>query len=88
MPVSKPKKLTKAERQAMLPVLEENKECPYCKIGLIVKRHGKWGDFLGCTSFPRCAATKHLETDDIGARNYKEEKSNFEIINGRLVERK
>lgn len=28
--------------------------CPRCKQGVLVKRHGKNGDFWGCTNYPRC----------------------------------
>jgi len=28
--------------------------CPRCKQGLMVKRHGKNGDFWGCSNYPRC----------------------------------
>ena len=74
----------------MKPVLrlEENKECPYCKVGTIVHRSGKYGDFLACSAFPRCAVTQHIKgTEDIGARDFKDEPS-FEIINGKIVPKK
>lgn len=28
--------------------------CPRCKIGVMQKRHGKNGDFWGCSNYPRC----------------------------------
>lgn len=28
--------------------------CPRCKQGVLVKRHGKNGDFWGCSNYPRC----------------------------------
>ena len=28
--------------------------CPRCKQGILVKRHGRNGDFWGCTNYPRC----------------------------------
>lgn len=31
--------------------------CPRCHQGVLVKRHGKKGDFWGCTNFPRCRMT-------------------------------
>lgn len=30
------------------------KECPSCKTGHLVVKHGKRADFLGCTNFPKC----------------------------------
>ena len=31
--------------------------CPRCHQGVLLKRHGKKGDFWGCTNFPRCRMT-------------------------------
>ena len=31
--------------------------CPRCHQGIMTKRHGKNGDFWGCTNFPRCRMT-------------------------------
>ncbi|WP_347906589.1 UvrD-helicase domain-containing protein [Pseudomonas grandcourensis] len=28
--------------------------CPVCKVGVIVERNGKYGDFKSCSNFPRC----------------------------------
>ena len=28
--------------------------CPRCKQGVLVKRHGRNGDFWGCSNYPRC----------------------------------
>ncbi|MFP3677199.1 UvrD-helicase domain-containing protein [Pseudomonas sp. SIMBA_041] len=28
--------------------------CPVCKVGVIVERTGKYGDFKSCSNFPRC----------------------------------
>lgn len=28
--------------------------CPRCKVGVMQKRHGKNGDFWGCSNYPRC----------------------------------
>ena len=33
--------------------------CPYCSNPLVLK-HGKYGDFFGCTDFPRCRYTKRI----------------------------
>lgn len=30
------------------PTFKEGGKCPYCGDGKIVKRVGKWGEFLGC----------------------------------------
>lgn len=31
--------------------------CPRCKSGVLMKRHGKNGDFWGCSAFPKCRMT-------------------------------
>ncbi|MCR5176743.1 MAG: DNA topoisomerase 3 [Anaerovibrio sp.] len=31
--------------------------CPRCKSGVLIKRHGKNGDFWGCSAFPKCRMT-------------------------------
>ncbi|MHA7177581.1 UvrD-helicase domain-containing protein [Arthrobacter sp. Sr24] len=35
--------------------------CPGCGNGQLVHRNGKWGPFLGCTSYPACRHTQKLE---------------------------
>lgn len=37
------------------PDLKENDPCPSCKIGSLRWKESKWGEFLGCKRFPRCA---------------------------------
>ena len=38
--------------------------CPRCHQGVLTKRHGKNGDFWGCTNFPRCRMT----CDDVSGK--------------------
>lgn len=33
---------------------DDAKKCPRCGIGIMQKRHGKNGDFWGCSNYPRC----------------------------------
>ena len=35
-------------------------QCPVCKVGVIQKKNGRNGVFLGCSAFPRCKATANL----------------------------
>ena len=35
-------------------------QCPECNTVMVV-REGKYGDFLGCSRYPKCEATKQLE---------------------------
>jgi len=53
--------------------LEENKECPYCKIGIIKIKQSKFGKFLACDNFPRCGATQAIkESLGVGQVGYKD----------------
>jgi DNA helicase-4 len=40
----------------------DTKVCSKCKVGLLVKRTGPWGDFLGCSRFPTCAHTEKIQS--------------------------
>ena len=35
--------------------------CSACGDGLMVARKGKYGDFLGCTNYPKCKNTKNID---------------------------
>lgn len=32
-------------------------KCPHCKTGKLYTRYSKFGDFLGCNNYPKCAYT-------------------------------
>ena len=38
---------------------QEDDICPLCK-GKLVYRHGRFGDFMGCSSYPQCKYTRKL----------------------------
>ncbi len=38
-------------------VVEDAVKCPRCGWGILQKRHGKNGDFWGCSNYPRCRMT-------------------------------
>lgn len=38
---------------------EEQNICPYCKTPLILRK-GKYGEFYGCTNFPKCRYTQKV----------------------------
>lgn len=42
------------EKKKFEPVLEDGAKCPKCGEGM-VKRNGKFGDFLGCSKYPSCS---------------------------------
>lgn len=45
----------KAESTSL--VVEDAVKCPRCGLGILQKRHGKNGDFWGCSNYPRCRMT-------------------------------
>jgi len=52
--------------------------CPRCKSGVLVKRHGKNGDFWGCSAFPKCRMTcddKDGKPDLEGAKSRNQRRS-------------
>ena len=55
--------MNKAERQKLKELTKVNLGdlCPYCKIGTMVKRKGKFGDFLACDQYPRCSFTQAIK---------------------------
>lgn len=38
-----------------------DQECPQCKSNMLVKRPGKFGDFLGCQGYPTCNFTASID---------------------------
>jgi DNA helicase-4 len=38
----------------------EEQRCPVCKRGVLIERSGKYGPFLGCSSYPECRYTLDL----------------------------
>lgn len=45
--------------EALAPVVDEDHRCPRCA-GITVRRHGRYGEFYGCTNYPVCRYTKSL----------------------------
>jgi DNA helicase IV len=37
--------------------------CPSCGTGLLVPKTGRYGPFMGCTSYPRCSHTRRIATE-------------------------
>lgn len=46
--------------------------CPHCKIGRLWRRHSKFGEFYGCSNFPKCAYKVNSNyNNDIGSAGHK-----------------
>ena len=41
--------------------IDQGDKCPYCQIGMMVIRAGKFGRFFGCTQYPRCAFIQQIK---------------------------
>ena len=44
--------------------LKENELCPYCKWGQMKIRRSRFGEFLACNDFPKCAFKKDIKKPD------------------------
>jgi len=40
--------------------LDEGSKCPECGIGVMEKRRGRHGQFMGCSEYPKCDLTKSV----------------------------
>lgn len=40
--------------RSLKPILKEGQNCPNCLSGTIVRRNGRYGDFMACDNYPRC----------------------------------
>ena len=40
--------------------LKSGNFCPFCKKELVL-RHGQWGDFYGCSGYPKCKFTRKIQ---------------------------
>jgi DNA helicase-4 len=34
--------------------------CPQCRKGFLASKKGRWGEFFGCSTFPRCKFTRNV----------------------------
>ncbi len=68
--------------------------CPRCN-SLLTKRHGKFGDFMGCTSYPGCRFTRPLPGNKLfnsffvhenGSDEYTKFRSDIEITEDHIKE--
>lgn len=39
-------------------------DCPRCG-GKMIRRSGRFGDFLGCSNYPQCKETMRIEKEDL-----------------------
>lgn len=59
-------------------------ECPHCKVGTIDVKRSKYGNFYGCSQFPRCAFTQRIEEPpDIEYYEEQEEEDSGLVFNSK-----
>ena len=44
--------------------LNSDELCPVCSNGFLVQRKGKFGPFMGCSTYPNCKHTRNLDKSD------------------------
>lgn len=49
-----------------MPQPKDGRVCPQCG-GAMVRRHGKYGDFWGCTNYPKCRHTERIDAPPASA---------------------
>ena len=67
---------------------ETGELCPECKTGKLVEREGKFGKFIGCSTYPKCKYIKKGEESEEAKRAADTGVKCPECKNGTLVERK
>ena len=60
------KLIAAARNNDRTPQPKEGRVCPQCG-GAMVCRHGKYGDFWGCTNYPKCRHTERIDAPPASA---------------------
>ena len=53
-------------------ILKEGDRCPSCEVGKLVRKNGRWGDFLGCDMY------RHTGCNFIGKLEAGQDKDDLE----------
>ena len=48
--------------------------CPYCSVGDVVVRKGRYNNFLACSHFPACGFTQQIKTNSVDELEKKADK--------------
>lgn len=51
--------------------------CPLCELGELVKRKGRYGEFLGCSRYPNCAYTQQIKGKETKSQKLDKEATAF-----------
>ena len=53
---------------------KERRDCPDCDIGVVIVRKSRYGEFLGCSRFPKCDFREVLRRPEQGRRKTKKQR--------------
>ena len=48
---------------------EDAKDCPKCEDGKLILRKGRYGNFYGCSNFPKCRHMESIANETIKTKN-------------------
>jgi len=51
------------------PPKETGENCPECKTGKLIERHGRFGKFISCNNYPKCKYVKQSENNENNNQN-------------------
>ena len=54
------RRLVRGTRRARQPDVVLDEKCPTCGEGQLVRRHGRFGEFIGCQNYPKCKYTRPI----------------------------
>jgi DNA topoisomerase-1 len=54
------RRLATGTRKALQPDVPLDEKCPTCVEGQLLKRHGRYGEFIGCQNYPKCKYTRPI----------------------------
>jgi DNA topoisomerase-1 len=54
------RRLVSGTRKARQPDVVLDEKCPTCGEGQLLRRHGRFGEFIGCQNYPKCKYTRPI----------------------------
>ena len=54
------RRMVQGTKQAHQPDVVLDEKCPTCSEGQLVRRHGRFGEFIGCQNYPKCKYTRPI----------------------------
>ncbi len=54
------RRMVQGTKQAHQPDVVLDEKCPTCNEGQLVRRHGRFGEFIGCQNYPKCKYTRPI----------------------------